>query len=582
MAKKRNIYGLDIKDGREQLPQGKNYLLTIAIDKYDHCRPLENAVKDADDFANLLFDKYTFFKDQYFSLINKEATKDNIIDTFRKLKKTLKPSDNLLIYYSGHGELDPDFDESYWVTVESRKGKVGDYLSLDRLVKFIRAIKTHHTLLIIDACFAGAALVNRRSGTTALEKDPSRYVLASGRKEFAADGKPGENSPFAAALLEKLRDNNESLLVTDLAQYVKKQTIKATNDTQRPIHNPLQIPEDKGGEFVFHLRTADEAGFWENILEQNTITGFKNYLKKYPEGKYGEEATWQIALKRNTILAYDDYLEEHPLGKYTNEAEQKMTELEAKNAWQVAQQKDSLTAYRSFVRRYPKSEYHQEALNRIKALKEAARQSEAAAEEIKRPTKKAPPKAKIIQPKPKIITDPNTFTDPRDGQVYKTVKLKDGKIWMAQNLNFDVGDGCWNYDNDPKNGKKYGRLYTWEAAQKACPPGWRVPSDEEWWEMVANYGKAYSYAKKNDGGNAGDAAYKALIKGGPSAFSALLGGYRNSDGGFFSLDKDGYYWSSTENDSFDAWIYLFDGYSQNLNRGSRGKRLGFSCRCLQD
>ena len=48
------------------------------------------------------------------------------------------------------------------------------------------------------------------------------------------------------------------------------------------------------------------------------------------------------------------------------------------------------------------------------------------------------------------------FTDPRDGKTYRTVRLID-KIWMAENLNFDVGEGCWFYDNDPSYETTYGR-----------------------------------------------------------------------------------------------------------------------------
>ncbi|MEL7118753.1 MAG: TIR domain-containing protein [Bacteroidota bacterium] len=108
----------------------------------------------------------------------------------------------------------------------------------------------------------------------------------------------------------------------------------------------------------------------------------------------------------------------------------------------------------------------------------------------------------------------NLFTDTHDEQVYKTVEL--------------MGKGCWFYNGDPKNGEKYGRLYTWDAAKRACPRGWRLPSKEKIDALVDHFG-----SKK--------ATYEALIDGGESGINALLGDWRNFGISFNYLGSYGFY-----------------------------------------
>jgi len=170
------------------------------------------------------------------------------------------------------------------------------------------------------------------------------------------------------------------------------------------------------------------------------------------------------------------------------------------------------------------------------------------------------------------------FKDERDGQTYKWVRLKDGKKWMAQNLNYQMAN-AWCYDKEASNCAVYGRLYNWDAAMKACPKGWRLPSDEEWWAMTSYYGKAFNAEdgqEENYQYDAGKQAYESLIEGGDSGFSALFGGYRHPNGEYALLDDNGYYWSSA-----NAWNYCFR-YNQTLNRYLTNKSFGSSCRCIQD
>ncbi len=204
-------------------------------------------------------------------------------------------------------------------------------------------------------------------------------------------------------------------------------------------------------------------------------------------------------------------------------------------------------------------------------------------EEVKEKTEisnEKPKKKPISKKSPDGEMDNGIFTDTRDGQTYKWVRLKDGRKWMAQNLNFEINDS-WCYDNDYSNCDKYGRLYTWEMANKACPSGWQLPSDSEWKRLANVYGGYSTFGYGNiTVGNPHD-SYKNLVKGGNSGFSGLLGGYFFYAGGFDHIDLSGNYWSSTEMNSSKAFGYGFKRYNKIFTHDVGDKSFARSCRCIQ-
>jgi len=168
-------------------------------------------------------------------------------------------------------------------------------------------------------------------------------------------------------------------------------------------------------------------------------------------------------------------------------------------------------------------------------------------------------------------------------QAQKSVKIGN-QIWMSENLN-DASKGGKCYENKPENCKKYGRLYTWEEAMKACPKGWHLPSDEEWQTLVDFAGGGEVAEKKLKAKKGWNWNYYEGESGNGTddfGFSALPGGYGSSDGSFKYVGVNGSWWSSSEEHS--SYAYYRDIYynSSDLSRGNGNKISRHSVRCLQD
>src|SRR5262245_64698664 len=113
------------------------------------------------------------------------------------------------------------------------------------------------------------------------------------------------------------------------------------------------------------------------------------------------------------------------------------------------------------------------------------------------------------------------------GTIASSKRMADGKEWTTANLNVNTSAShC--YDDSEPNCRRYGRLYTWESAQRGCQSlgdRWRLPTDDDWRQMAKHYG-----GLGNDSPEKGNAAYAALVSGGTSGFNAVLGGNRSVDG----------------------------------------------------
>jgi clan AA aspartic protease (TIGR02281 family) len=218
---------------------------------------------------------------------------------------------------------------------------------------------------------------------------------------------------------------------------------------------------------------------------------------------------------------------------------------------------------------------------------------------------KTTPKNDVLT-KSKFISTGSIYCADYDGNHYKTIIIGEQE-WMAENLSvrhFNNGDEIpeaetveeWDiageqgkpawcyYYNDPANGKIYGKLYNWFAVNDSrglAPNGWHIPSYSEWTILTVYLGGETVAGKKmkatigwEDNGNGTN----------ESGFLGLPGGIRGLWNTFNSIGSFGGWWSSTEDNSIDAWtsITSLSSHGGPVDRGSTLRRYGLSVRCLRD
>ena len=91
------------------------------------------------------------------------------------------------------------------------------------------------------------------------------------------------------------------------------------------------------------------------------------------------------------------------------------------------------------------------------------------------------------------------FVDTRDGQRYKAVKMPDERRWMAENLNYKTANGECYDALDAKCANWFGKLYPLSDMIDICPPGWKLPTHQEWATMLNKIESLYGGVQNHGG-----------------------------------------------------------------------------------
>lgn len=421
----------------------RNYALFFGANDYKSLVKLQHPVNDVKKVANELKDYYDFN-----TQVVENPTLDTIVarlNLYREkfASKEYDPSGQLLIFFSGHGEVENN--NGFFLPIDADpKSIYNTGLAYGYWREFINSINCKHILLVIDACYSGTF-------------DPE-WDFRSGGSRF---DRPGEKSRGEKLLIEHTKHTTRAFFTS--ATDVK------TPDRSNFAKNFLAGLQHRGD-------LVDD-----QILTSSELWGFINNETPLPHlGNFGDADPQSSFL---FILNTANYSE---------------------------------TLYR------PPSEIKKDLL-----------------------------------------------IDNRDGKQY-AIRQIGQKLWMTENLGFDIGLGAWCYEDNSANCSTYGRLYTWDAARRSCEglgDKWRLANDEDWIDLLSA---------------ANETTYDDLVGGGTLQFNMTFGGIRLTNKSYKFKDKTGNYWSGTEKDKAHASYYYISRSNAKVFSFYNRKEEARSCRCVKD
>jgi peptidoglycan/xylan/chitin deacetylase (PgdA/CDA1 family)/uncharacterized caspase-like protein len=254
----------------------ESWAVVIGVNAYKNWPKLAYAVNDATAVRDLLVRKFGFAADHIKTLLDGEATRENILaalgDDLSDSKKVAR-EDRVFVFFAGHGatrKLPNGKSQGYIIPVEAdAKNFQSQAISMTNFQDIADGIAAKHIFFVMDACYSGLALT--RGGSRSASGDRQQYwkeitrrltrqvMTAGGADEQVADTGPNGHSIFTWTLLQGLEgkadlDADGAITGTELFSYMAPSVSSLSRQT--PAFGSM--PGSEGGEFIFVSKGEDE------------------------------------------------------------------------------------------------------------------------------------------------------------------------------------------------------------------------------------------------------------------------------------------------------------------------------------
>ncbi|MFA6008893.1 MAG: caspase family protein, partial [Desulfobacteraceae bacterium] len=244
------IEDMDHKSGK----MGSFHALLIGIDSYkDGKIPMaKTATKGAGELASVLKRNYGF-STQF--LMNKNATKENIINAVKSLGVKAGRNGSAVIYFAGQGMTDASGSKGFWYPVDAKAGDETTFVPNETIQSLVAEMKSKSVLVISDAAYADTYFgsVHKLPGVI-----DDRYYLGiykkQGRWGFSS-GNDSTKNKFTDQISTALAENEQPLMSLQ-ELYEKVRPVISSGAKKPPRCRSLRNAGDQGGLPVFVLVPA--------------------------------------------------------------------------------------------------------------------------------------------------------------------------------------------------------------------------------------------------------------------------------------------------------------------------------------